>query len=232
VRRALSSIVKYNCRKDFTEHQQFPRKYVRDDEAGMLNCTWPQGGRPETPLLYSDEVWTGIEYEVAGALLFEGMVDEALALVAAVRERHDGRLRSPWNEVECGDHYVRTMSSWMLLEAAAGYVHDASRNLIGFGPRISPEDFRCFFATASGWGRYSQQVRGDKMSAALSVYWGKVLVRELWLTSEDKRSSRISAKLGATNIAFSGRIKGGRVIIRFREALVIEKDQSLRVSIG
>ncbi len=230
VRDALSSIVKYNCRNDFSDHQQFPRKFVRDDEAGMLNCAWPKGERPETPLLYADEVWTGIEYEVAGLLLFEGMLDEAFDVLAAIRKRHDGSLRSPWNEVECGDHYVRAMSSWMLLEAAAGYVHDASRNLIEFAPRVSPENFKCLFVTATGWGQYSQRLKGDSMRARLSVSWGKVLVRELRLSNAP--AERITAKIGSRYIPLAARRKGKRVTLRFKELLTIEEDRNLRIIVG
>jgi len=229
VRRALSSIVKHNCRADFSDHQQFPRRYVRDDEAGMLNCTWPKGERPDTPLLYSDEVWTGIEYEVAGLLLFEGMVDEALDIVSSVRKRHDGRLRSPWNEVECGDHYVRAMSSWALIEATTGYVHDASKDLIEFAPRISPENFRCFFATATGWGQYSQRMKDDGMTARLSVSGGRVVVRELRLACGS--AGKTTAKIGSKSLQPAARKKGGRVVIRFKELVEIGVNQTLRVSV-
>ena len=230
VRRALASIVKYNCRKDFSGHRQFPRRYVRDDEAGMLNCTWPRGGRPDTPLMYSDEVWTGIEYEAAGLLLFEGMVEEALEIVANVRKRHDGSLRSPWNEVECGDHYVRAMSSWTLLEAAAGYAHDASKNLVEFAPRISPENFKCFFATATGWGQYSQRITKDRMTARLSVFWGAVMVRELRIAYIT--AGTVSAKIGSRNVPLSVRKKSASVAVKFKELLEIGEGRSLRVTIG
>ena len=230
VRRALSSIVKYNCRDDFSDHVQFPRKYVRDDEAGMLNCTWPKGERPDTPLMYSDEVWTGIEYEVAALLLFEGMVDEALRIVETVRKRQDGRLRSPWNDVECGDHYVRAMSSWALLEAAAGYLHDASKSLIEFAPRIRPENFKCFFATATGWGQYSQRIKDGGMTARLSVLWGNVALRELRLACGS--SDKVAAKIGSKNIPLSAKRARDRIVIRFKEPIEIKEDQSLRVSVG
>ena len=230
VRRTLSSIVKYNCRSDFSDHAQFPRKYVRDDEAGMLNCTWPKGEKPETPLMYSDEIWTGMEYEAAGLLLYEGMVEEALKVIKTTRKRHDGRLRSPWNDVECGDHYVRAMSSWTLLEAAAGYRHDASKDLIEFAPRIKPENFKCFFATATGWGRYSQRIKDGEVTARLSVSWGKVIARELRLACE--RADKVVVKVGSKRIPLSVRKTRDKLIIRFAEPVEIGADQSLKVSVA
>jgi len=229
VKRALLSIVRYNYKEHMADHQQFPRKYLRDDEAGLLNCTWPRGGKPEVPLLYSDEVWTGIEYEVAGALLFEDMVEEATAIITNVRKRHDGRLRSPWNEVECGDHYVRAMSSWELLEATAGYEHNASKGLLSFAPRISRENFSCFFATATGWGRYSQRLQARKLTAKLAVYGGEAKVRELRLSHSNARKATVM--IGSRKVPLSFTHRRGCLSIRFKEMQTTGKDQTLRVSV-
>ncbi len=230
VRSALSAIVKYNFRNDFSEHQQFPRRYVKDDEAGLLNCTWPRGGRPETPLLYSDEIWTGIEYEVAGALLFEGMHEEALKIIEAARKRQDGRVRSPWNEVECGDHYVRAMSSWALLEAAAGYDYDATENTIAFRPRMNPNAFSCFFATRDGWGLFSQQKKKGCIEVCLSVFWGHIEMRLLRLSVGS--AGKIRAKKGSEQLALDSKMSGGEVRIKFKERLRVNKDEVVRIIIG
>jgi uncharacterized protein (DUF608 family) len=230
VKKTLSSIVKYNCRTDFKGYQQFPRTYIKDDEAGMLNCTWPKGDRPDTPLLYSDEVWTGIEYEVAGLLLFEGMIEEALSIVANARTRHDGRYRSPWNEVECGDHYVRAMSSWTLLEAAAGYVYDASKDCVEFNPRISPEKFKCFFATASGWGQYSQRIGKNKMTVRLAAHWGCVRIRELRLSAN--LAGDITAQVGSRKTPLTAKRTRKNIILKFKDTLEIAEGKALRVDIG
>ncbi|MGQ9526056.1 MAG: GH116 family glycosyl-hydrolase, partial [Armatimonadota bacterium] len=71
VRSALTAIMKYNYRSDFRGFRQFPRRYVIDSEGGLLTCTWPRGGRPDPFIIYADEVWTGIEYAVAGLMMFE-----------------------------------------------------------------------------------------------------------------------------------------------------------------
>ncbi len=51
----------------FRGFEQKPRVYCTDDDQGLLICTWPNGGRPAVVTQYSDEIWTGIEYAVAGA---------------------------------------------------------------------------------------------------------------------------------------------------------------------
>ena len=120
VRRALKSIFDNNFKEDLSDHANCQRVYALNDEAGLLLCTWPDGGRPALPFPYADEVWTGIEYQVAAHLIYEGWVDEGLRLTGELRARHDGLRRNPWNEVECGNHYARSMASWALLLALSG----------------------------------------------------------------------------------------------------------------
>ena len=75
-------------------------------------CTWPKGGELSLPFVYSNEVWTGIEYQVASHLMLMGLVEEGLEIVRACRDRYDGRVRNPFNEYECGHWYARAMSSY------------------------------------------------------------------------------------------------------------------------
>src|SRR5690606_29978912 len=147
-------IYQYNFKEDFTNHSNCQRSFVLNDEKGLLLCSWPKGGRPRLPFVYSDEVWTGIEYQVATQLIYEGFIDEGLKIVKAVRDRHDGIRRNPWNEVECGNHYVRSMSSWGLLIALADFKFDMARNELSFNPRINAVNFSTFWSTGKAWGTY------------------------------------------------------------------------------
>ena len=45
------------------------------------------------PFVYSNEVWTGIEYQVAAHLMFEGEVEKGLEIVRTCRDRYNGRVR-------------------------------------------------------------------------------------------------------------------------------------------
>ncbi len=157
---AVKSIYEHNFKRDFSEHSNCQRVYALNDEAGLLLCSWPHGGRPRLPFPYADEVWTGIEYQVAAHLIFEGWVDEGLELVEALRERHDGVRRNPWNEVECGNHYARSMASWALLLALSGMQIDAESGVSTFSPvpemLKSDEPFKVFWSDGRSWGLYSQ----------------------------------------------------------------------------
>lgn len=181
--RALDAIVENNFREDFVGHEQKPREFVTTDDAGLLNCTWERGGRPEVPIPYADEVWTGIEYEVAGLLLPRGKVDDALKLVAATRTRYDGTKQNPWNEIECGDHYVRAMASWALLEAALGYAYDAAGQEITFRPNVASEHIRAPFFTRDSWGTFEQRTAGHNEIVELSLAHGMLALKRVVLSA-------------------------------------------------
>ena len=99
--------------------------YAMGSEGGLLLCSWPRGGKPLLPFVYSDEVWTGIEYQVAAHLLMLGEVEKGLEIVRVCRARYDGVRRNPFNEYECGHWYARALSSYALLEAFSGVRYDA-----------------------------------------------------------------------------------------------------------
>ena len=83
----------------------------RRSEGGLLLCTWPKGGDLSLPFVYSNEVWTGIEYQAASHMIAMGLVKEGLEVVRTCRDRYDGSVRNPFNEYECGHWYARAMSA-------------------------------------------------------------------------------------------------------------------------
>lgn len=157
VQTTVASIYKYNFKWDFWDHLNFERVFALNDEAGGVICTWPHGGRPEFPVPYADEVMIGFEYQLASHLIYEGFIDQGLAMTKAVRDRHDGERRNPWNEFECGNHYARSMANWAIKLALDGFTFRATDGLLGFAPKVNAADFRTFWSTATGWGRFAQQ---------------------------------------------------------------------------
>jgi uncharacterized protein (DUF608 family) len=148
----LKSVHRYNLRKDLSTHSNPQRpSYACGSEGGLLLCTWPKGGKLTLPFVYSDEVWTGIEYQVASHLILMGMVKEGLEVVRICRNRYDGRVRNPFNEYECGHWYARAMAAYALLQALSGARYDAVEKVLHLQPRIAG-DFRCFLSTATGYG--------------------------------------------------------------------------------
>ena len=112
VKSHLSSVYQYNFKKDLSIHSNPQRStYALGNEGGLRLCSWPKNDQPSLPFVYSNEVWTGIEYEVASHLIFEGKVKEGLNIVRTLRKRYDGRVRNPFDEYECGHWYARAMRS-------------------------------------------------------------------------------------------------------------------------
>ncbi|MBX3029622.1 MAG: hypothetical protein KF809_05650 [Chloroflexi bacterium] len=179
VRSAIEAVHRHNFREDFRDHVNAQRTYVLNDEAGLVLCSWPKGGRPRLPFVYSDEVWTGIEYQVAAHLIWEGFVEEGLGIVQAVHARHDGLRRNPWDEVECGHHYARSMSSWALLLALSGATADVASGTLSFAPRWSADDFRCLFTAGTAWGSYAQRRTVDGLEVTIEVEGGSFPLRRL-----------------------------------------------------
>jgi uncharacterized protein (DUF608 family) len=151
VRTALRAVVQNNFRVGFRDFTHPYRVYADEDDAGLLMCTWPSGGRPNVPTRYCDEVWTGIEYQVAAHCLREGLADEAWLILRGLWARHDGRRRNPYNEIECGDHYARAMAGWSVLEALAGFRQDTHTAAIEFRHPAAPGS-RLPFLSSQGWG--------------------------------------------------------------------------------
>ena len=148
----LNCVHRYNLMDSLLEHANPQRPgYCLGDEAGLLLCSWPHGEKPALPFVYSDEVWTGIEYQVASHLMFMGEVEKGLDIVRACRSRYQGDVRNPFDEYECGHWYARALASYALLEGMTGVRYDAYRKTLYLDPKIDG-DFETFLCTDTGYG--------------------------------------------------------------------------------
>ena len=160
VEKHLLSVYRYNFKKDLSECANPIRpSYAFGPEGGLLLCTWPRGGEPTLPFVYAFEVWTGIEYQVASHLAMFGHTDRAREIVRTVRARYDGRLRNPFDQIECGHWYARALASYALLQGFTGARYDAVDKTLYLAPGLQP-DCRFFLSTATGYGTVG--LRGGK----------------------------------------------------------------------
>lgn len=147
----LKAVYKYNLKNNLSEHANPQRPaYALGDEGGLLLCSWPKGGKLSLPFVYSDEVWTGIEHQVASHLMLMGNVKEGLSILQTSRNRYDGRIRNPFNEYECGHWYARALSSYGYLQALTGVRYDAIEKTLYIDSKIG--DFTSFLSTETGFG--------------------------------------------------------------------------------
>jgi uncharacterized protein (DUF608 family) len=212
-RSALRSLWKYNFTPDVGPYRRAfkdGRWYAMPGEAGLLMCSFPRndwdynnakGAGPSWATGYFNECMNGFEHQVAGHMIWEGMVQEGLAIERAIHDRYAASRRNPWNEIECGDHYGRSMASHGVFLAACGYEYDGPAGLLGFAPRLTPEDFRAPFTAAEGWGTFEQKREGGTQKASIKVVWGKLRLRKLRFEVDSSMTvTAVVVKIGGNDV--------------------------------
>jgi uncharacterized protein (DUF608 family) len=222
--RAIKSVYRYNFKPSLRKFENVQRVYGLNDEAGTIACTWPHGHRPAFPFVYADEIWTGIEYQVASSLIYSGYVDEGLEVTKAVRDRYKGYNRNPWAEIESGRFYARAMSSWGVLTALSGFTYDGVSRIMTFAPRINQDDFHTFWSCGTAWG----SLHIDGKGLELKVSYGSLKIEELHLPDTYIYTSiRDIQPFHAALVR-----EEGRIAIIFDQEAVIGQDQVLSVRFG
>lgn len=215
VRSALMAIYRHNFYPELRAHANPCRVYGLNDEAGTVICEWPEGAeKPVVPTPYSEETMHGFEYQAASHLIARGFEREGLEMVKVVRDRYDGLRRNPWNEMECGSNYARSMASYALLLIYSGFRYDMSRGRMGFVPLKG--EGRFFWSLDCAWG--TVEVRRDALR--LTVEEGTLVLREL-ICAIDARQAR----LDDSDASFHRSEEG----IEFDAPLTISSDSTLTI---
>ncbi|MEG0766461.1 MAG: GH116 family glycosyl hydrolase, partial [Clostridia bacterium] len=181
--KALQSIYTYNFQPSMRDSFNPCRVFSLNDEGGTVICAYPEGvEKPVVPIPYCQETMTGFEYQAACLMISEGMVQQGLTILRAIRDRYDGRKRNPWNEIECGNNYARSMASYSLLATYTGFTFDLPRGIIGFHP-ILPADgrFQGVWSVDSGWGIVTEDAHG----MTIRILAGKLTIAGLALPCLD-----------------------------------------------
>ena len=224
-KKALSSIFKYNFKKRVREFFNPCRIFCLNDEAGLLICDWPRNQRkPAFPIPYAEETMNGFEYAAASHMIMEGLIDEGLEVVKAVRARYDGERRNPWNEFECGSNYARSMASYALLLALSGLEFNLVTGHIGFNPPLMENGkFRCFWSLGTGWGIV--EIKPDRVM--IRVRYGKLALNTLKLPSLKGKAPR-TISIDGDEVEFE--VQNGEV--KFTETILVKEDQELVVALN
>ena len=240
-RKALQALWKYNFTPDvgaFRKIMKNGRYYAAAGDAGLVMCTFPHGKiEPKSGNKnyagYLNECMTGFEWQVAAHMLREGMVEEPMAIGKAIYDRYSADRRNPYNEVECSDHYSRAMASYGAYLAACGYSYDGPEAKLGFGPKLSPEDFRAAFTAAEGWGRFSQKVASGQQVAGIELGYGRLQLKELTLDKVSAVAAK-SAKveLDGKPVAASFSSESDRYVLKFNSGVTVNKGQRLAVALS
>jgi non-lysosomal glucosylceramidase len=220
VRTTVQSIYRHNYRFTLSDHDCVQRTYALNDDGGVLVATYPLGKRPEIAFPYFAEVWSGLEYQLAAHMIYEGMVKEALTLVETVRRRHDGERRNPWNEPECGHHYARPMASWALVIALSGFHYSAVEGKLTLIPRLGDSNFRSFWTVPSGWGSFAQSRTRGSFDTEVAVEEGSLALNSMALGGDGTEAlKKVSAKVGGETREAELRQQGNERLVTFRREL-------------
>ncbi len=157
-RTALRSLYQNNFKDSMRKITNMWRNFSLNDEAGTVITSYPDGVQtPVIPIPYCEETMTGFEYALAGLLISEGYFAEGERLVSAIRDRYDGEKRNPWNELECGSNYARSMASFALLPIYSGFTYDTPKKHIGFAPKSEIGRFPFSVAESFGMAEFERQ---------------------------------------------------------------------------
>ena len=162
---ALSFMADHNFKESMRGFANPWRIFALNDESGAIICDYPEGAyKPTIPIAYCEESMHGFEYAFATLLCSRGHIEEGLRSVRSIRARYAGHNRNPWNEIECGSNYARSMAAFALLPILSGMTFDLSRGEIGFAPRVAGDTFRCLFSLGTGWGRYEESPNASSLT--------------------------------------------------------------------
>eukprot|EP00931_Biecheleriopsis_adriatica_P045585 TRINITY_DN26102_c0_g1_i2.p1 TRINITY_DN26102_c0_g1~~TRINITY_DN26102_c0_g1_i2.p1 ORF type:complete len:944 (+),score=138.92 TRINITY_DN26102_c0_g1_i2:64-2895(+) len=224
---ARRSIAKHNLVK-CPPFKDFQKHFFPGDE-GTVTCTYPNGKLGDG-MKYDTLVSIGWTYPVIAGMLHDRNVTDAMNMNDRLRQRQDGRNRSPWNEPECNTHYSRMMSGWGLYDQACGFRYDSTQSCIGFDPRFMQQDFKCFFAADGGWGQYSQKGMANLPSGTIAIvtFRGSFRLKTLCFNSSADHCKTMLD--GAEITASCSKDKDG-ITLCFDECLLLKQGSKLIVSL-
>ncbi|RBL88661.1 GH116 family glycosyl hydrolase [Chitinophaga flava] len=238
---ALRALWKYNFTMDvgpYIKTHTGGRPYAVAGEGGMimntnpLNEPKPYGENVTWQLGYFHECMTGFEHQVAAHMMAEGLVDESLVLTRVIHDRYHPSKRNPFNEIECSDHYARAMASYGTFINACGFQYHGPRGYIGFAPRLQPENFKCAFTAAEGWGSYQQVKNTNGQEHTLQVLFGKLKLQEIQMEQiKGVSASSVKVMLNGVTVPARYAIAEGNIHISLKKETQIQTAGKLEIII-
>ncbi|MCM2369593.1 GH116 family glycosyl-hydrolase [Aporhodopirellula aestuarii] len=245
---AMQALLKHNFFADFHGQSLKPRQYCEVDDGGMKMITWPNNPQPIPGMKYGDEVMTGFEYSAAVSLIQNGMLHEGLMLLKVISDRYNGRLRTegvsdfangawgysgnPYGDDECGKFYGRSLSVWSALIALQGFQYDGPAGIIGFRPRLNPEDHASFFTVAEGYGLYTQVQEANQLKATLDLREGQLRLSEVSMAAtKSKLPQSVRVTSGGNSVTPRVEVNGSTLTLEFESAITLTAGQQLEIDV-
>jgi non-lysosomal glucosylceramidase len=242
---ALRALWTYNFVPDvgpFRDHFKRGRWYAAAGDAGLIMCAWPRGGKNPNfakhwQYGYFNECMTGFEWQAAAHMIWEGhdqgdLLKKGLAISRAIHDRYDGRLRNPYNEIECSDHYARSMASYGVFQAVCGFEYHGPKGHLGFAPRLTPDHFKAPFITAEGWGSFTQRREANTQYETIAVKWGHLKLQSLaFAIPKDLTVDHVEVCVGDKAIPSQYKKTDSRLTIQLKDFVTIATGNEMTVTI-
>ncbi|MFP4069992.1 MAG: GH116 family glycosyl-hydrolase [Opitutales bacterium] len=218
-REALRAVIRHNLQGEYgllngadpkprTDWRYFARYSARGEDESMA-------GQWVTP-------WTGTEFYVAATMLSEGLVEEALAIVRNVHERHTS-MGMIYNHMECGEHYFRPMVAWAMLPALQGILWDCPNQALTIHPKV--QSLEGLFMLPGAWGA----LRHEPGETRLSLGDGELTVRTLTIPAPKDGGIRVTLdnRDQTPQVAPDGE---GLAVMTFREPITLSAGATLKAT--
>lgn len=238
---ALRSLWKYNYTPDvgpYIREHKGGRPYALAGEGGLLMDTNPHhvpdpyGDDITWQAGYFNECMTGFEHQVASHMIAEGMLEEGLIITRTIHDRYHAVKRNPYNEIECSDHYARAMASYGSFITICGFTYHGPKGMIGFAPKLHPENFKAAFTVAEGWGTYLQQRKENNLSAQLKMKYGKLRLKKCTFELHPNHdASKVTVVLNGEKIPAAFTLDGNKGEIVFEHNILINEGEELFIVI-
>ena len=165
----------------------------------------------------------------------------------AAADRYDGRLRSdltlggcaagdgagnPFGDVECGQWYSRSMSSWSLLTALQGGTYNGADQSIGFAPQWQPGNHQSFFTAGTAYGTFSQHTSPTLQTDSMKLVSGSLTLREIHLTIPAGGVTSVAAWVGGNKITISKAVVSGTSLTVMIPPTTVQKGPTLKIQLG
>ena len=123
-------------------------------------------------------------------------IASAASAVDAVRRRHDGARRNPWDEPECGHHYGRALASWSGVLSLSGFDYSAPEQAVVIAPRTKAGRFRGFWSIPTGWGTVTTTASAGSLEITIEARRGDLDCRLLRVDQPGLSFRTVTASLG------------------------------------
>jgi len=122
------------------------------------------------------------------------------------------------------------MASYGVYLAACGFEYSGPQQYIGFAPKLTPDNFKCAFIAAEGWGSYSQKIENGKLTATIAMRWGKLPLKTI--TLENAAANSVQVVLAGKSVTARLTRDGRRVSITLNQPVEIAANATLKIIIS